>query len=473
MSYNYLDKTGLTYFWNKIKAKLDLKTNTSVIPNNSGEIKTKYRIANKAYTGSGTTIWYYPLCKLPIDNNGNYASAIISGRIGGWVSSNMSYINALAWNRSGTGISLLDIAGSGNMSNIWGTCDIVIYTDAETVSETTNDNGIDTVYLKCKGYFTFDLDLEMFQSTAEILYNGTYLTTEPTGTLVAQASTSTKRAELYNGKLYVAGSELAKASSIPTKTSQLTNDSGYTSNTGTVTSVAVKMNNTTKGTVTTSGTIDLGTVITSHQDISGKQDKLTPGTNIQINNNTISATDTKYTAGTNVQISGNNVISATDTKYTAGTGISISANNEISLSGGGGGITIDDVYPVGSIYMSVNNTDPSTLFGGTWEQLKDRFLLGAGDTYTAGNTGGEATHQLTKAELPSYDLYNASHSHSITSTSGYNGKQGNNPSLNGGNNQGSGSISVSATIKVSSGGSNQAHNNMPPYLVVYMWKRTA
>ena len=451
MSYNFLDKTGLQHFWDKIKAKLDLKTNTSVIPNNSGEIKTKYRIANKAYTGSSTTIWYYPLCKLPTDNNGNYASAIISGRIGGWVSSNMSYINALAWNRSGTGISLLDIAGSGNMSNIWGTCDIVIYTDAETVSETANDNGIDTVYLKCKGYFTFDLDLEMFQSTAEILYNGTYLTTEPTGTLVAQASTSTKRAELYNGKLYVAGSELAKTSSIPTKVSQLTNDSGYTTNAGTVTSVAVKMNNTTKGTVTTSGTIDLGTVITAHQDISGKQDKLTAGSNIQITNNTISATDTKYTAGTGISISSSNVISATSS----------------------GGVTFDDVYPVGSIYMSVNNTDPSTLFGGTWEQLKDRFLLGAGDTYTAGNTGGEATHQLTKAELPAYDLYNASHSHTITSTAGYNGKQGNNPAINGGNNQGSGNMSVSATIKVSSGGSNTPHNNMPPYLVVYMWKRTA
>jgi len=61
---------------------------------------------------------------------------------------------------------------------------------------------------------------------------------------------------------------------IPTKVSDLTNDSGFTTNTGTVTSVAVKMNNTTKGTVTTSGTIDLGTVITAHQDISGKVDKV-------------------------------------------------------------------------------------------------------------------------------------------------------------------------------------------------------
>ena len=48
------------------------------------------------------------------------------------------------------------------------------------------------------------------------------------------------------------------------------------------------------------------------------------------------------------------------------------------------------IYPVGSIYMSVNATSPASLFGGTWEQLKDRFLLAAGDTYAAGSTGGEA-----------------------------------------------------------------------------------
>lgn len=68
-------------------------------------------------------------------------------------------------------------------------------------------------------------------------------------------------------------SDVALKTNIPTKVSQLTNDSGFTTNTGTVTSVAVKMNNSTKGTITTSGTIDLGTVITSHQDISGKVNK--------------------------------------------------------------------------------------------------------------------------------------------------------------------------------------------------------
>lgn len=62
---------------------------------------------------------------------------------------------------------------------------------------------------------------------------------------------------------------------VPTKVSEITNDSGYTTNKGTVTSVSVKMNGASKGTVTSSGTIDLGTVITAHQDISGKLDKTT------------------------------------------------------------------------------------------------------------------------------------------------------------------------------------------------------
>lgn len=123
--------------------------------------------------------------------------------------------------------------------------------------------------------------------------------------------------------------------------------------------------------------------------------------------------------------------------------------------------TLDQVYPIGSIYMSVNNTSPSTLFGGTWEQLKDRFLLGAGDTYTAGDTGGEATHTLTTNEMPS-------HNHKLTS----NTTSGSADSIS--------VLSISSgsdnniTTKISSSvGGGQAHNNMPPYLTVYMWKRTA
>lgn len=120
------------------------------------------------------------------------------------------------------------------------------------------------------------------------------------------------------------------------------------------------------------------------------------------------------------------------------------------------------IYPVGSIYMSVNSTDPGTLFGGTWEQLKDRFLLAAGTTYTAGATGGEATHKLTTTEMPS-------HTHYIY------GGNGDPPDWFGGSGNAYGikQRTGSAYDYLQYVGGNGAHNNMPPYLVVYMWKRTA
>ena len=65
------------------------------------------------------------------------------------------------------------------------------------------------------------------------------------------------------------------------------------------------------------------------------------------------------------------------------------------------------VYPVGSIYWSSNNTNPGTLFGGTWTQIKDRFILAAGDYYSNGATGGAASVTLTVSNMPS-------HSHSFT-----------------------------------------------------------
>lgn len=78
------------------------------------------------------------------------------------------------------------------------------------------------------------------------------------------------------------------------------------------------------------------------------------------------------------------------------------------------GLTVDDVYPVGSIYMSVNATDPGKLFGGTWQRIKERFLLAAGDTHGAGSTGGEFEHTLTVAEMPT-------HSHRVSYVEDSNG----------------------------------------------------
>lgn len=116
-------------------------------------------------------------------------------------------------------------------------------------------------------------------------------------------------------------------------------------------------------------------------------------------------------------------------------------------------------YPIGSIYLSVNNINPGTIFGGTWQQIKDRFLLGAGSTYSAGATGGSATHKLTINEMPS-------HTHQYLLSYG-----GNDPAsgFNYGNTLAG---TFDAHFSKATGG-GQAHNNMPPYLVVYMWKRVS
>lgn len=132
---------------------------------------------------------------------------------------------------------------------------------------------------------------------------------------------------------------------------------------------------------------------------------------------------------------------------------------------GGGGDIVDLIYPVGSIYMSVNSTSPSTLFGGTWEQIKDSFLLASGDTYENGSTGGEATHTLTTNEMPS-------HSHrEANSTVVYNNSSSNRFATSGSGTKIS--LATGLDINTNSTGGGQAHNNMPPYLAVNVWKRTA
>lgn len=123
---------------------------------------------------------------------------------------------------------------------------------------------------------------------------------------------------------------------------------------------------------------------------------------------------------------------------------------------------LSKVYPVGSIYMSLEPTDPGTLFGGTWERLKDRFLLAAGARYSAGATGGEATHTLTKDEMPSHNHYAA--------INGGTDSYGQNRTTIGSFANKAQGYSDSSTIFATGGGN--AHNNMPPYLAVYMWKRT-
>lgn len=115
-------------------------------------------------------------------------------------------------------------------------------------------------------------------------------------------------------------------------------------------------------------------------------------------------------------------------------------------------------WPVGSIYMSMQATSPATLFGGTWVQMENRFLLGAGSGYVAGATGGEAEHTLTGNEMPSHYHLLAMNQ---AGESEYWGPM-------------CAAMQDGYMVNMTKpAGGDQPHNNMPPYIAVYMWRRTA
>ena len=162
---------------------------------------------------------------------------------------------------------------------------------------------------------------------------------------------------------------------------------------------------------------------------------------------------------------------------------------------------IDLIYPVGSIYMSVNSTSPADLFGGTWDTMPaGRVLLAQGKsqwgtTYTAGSTGGEATHLLTPEEMPRHKHDAVANNENISGTAYL--QMGNGISIATGSTtgvfsaigsgtvEGYGSGSKSGTnglkfnsthtptISISYTGADTAHNNLQPFIAVFMWRRTA
>ena len=164
------------------------------------------------------------------------------------------------------------------------------------------------------------------------------------------------------------------------------------------------------------------------------------------------------------------------------------------------------MYPVGSIYLSVNNVNPGTIFGGTWEQIQDRFLLAAGSTYAGGATGGAASHTHTSAahthttaghvltvnEMPSHkhgvssyvsgwegwskgDIgayflhYGAFENPDASTKNVYRGSSGNYQVTN----TGGGASHSHGNTGSTTPGNTGSSSNLPPYLAVYMWKRTA
>ena len=144
--------------------------------------------------------------------------------------------------------------------------------------------------------------------------------------------------------------------------------------------------------------------------------------------------------------------------------------------------TLSEVfYPVGAIFQSTSSTSPASMYGGSWEKIEGRFLLGTSSRYSVSSTGGEEKHTLITEEMPKHrhrpansmngylnladngNLYITYDSTQLTNTmrvfgNGYTG-------FNGGNSE--------ETDDASGEGYGNPHNNMPPYYSVYIWRRVA
>lgn len=122
-------------------------------------------------------------------------------------------------------------------------------------------------------------------------------------------------------------------------------------------------------------------------------------------------------------------------------------------------------YPIGAYWWTADKTaDPNSLFGGTWERVEGRFLWAGSQDETAGSTGGERTHTLTVDEMPSHQHYppvavtyggNAAGQRTLFATNSAKWSE------------------ADSNNAVSPAGGSQPHNNMPPYIVAFCWKRTA
>lgn len=177
-----------------------------------------------------------------------------------------------------------------------------------------------------------------------------------------------------------------------------------------------------------------------------------------------------------------------------------SKNNNFSLDANGnlsvnsittqyGGIDLIAMYPVGSIYMSVNNVNPSTYFGGTWESWGvGKTIVGVDTNQTEFNTvektGGEKTHTLSVDEIPAHSHgMNASGNHThtytgyiqcaVTSSANYTAIAHKRYESDGTSTPASMNSTGAHTHTINNTGSSLQHNNLQPYITCYMWKRTA
>lgn len=153
------------------------------------DLKNLPHISLKANTNGAT--WYFPLGKFPIDNSGNFGNFTFTGRFGGWVNNNTATYSIMLMNRANyTGdIITSTVSAMGAISSALGITDLIV---------SKNSDLSHTLYLKCTGYFCFDFDYTLYPTKEqnegnyyEIIYDGTYSTTEPSD-IIWQLSTAPK-----------------------------------------------------------------------------------------------------------------------------------------------------------------------------------------------------------------------------------------------------------------------------------------
>ena len=144
------------------------------------------------------------------------------------------------------------------------------------------------------------------------------------------------------------------------------------------------------------------------------------------------------------------------------------------------GTLADYICPVGGIYISTLPQSPATLYGGSWERIEDRFLLCAGQTFVPGSVGGEAQTTLEMTHIPAHrhqmsflpaegevtEVATWSHGLLHSATAALPSDRQSYPYTYG-------TSYTGGVWDAYHNGSTAAHNNMPPYLAVYVWRRTA
>ena len=131
--------------------------------------------------------------------------------------------------------------------------------------------------------------------------------------------------------------------------------------------------------------------------------------------------------------------------------------------------TLDDlVFPVGFIYQSTSSTSPASLYGGSWERIQGRFLLGTSSNYTVSSTGGEENVMLTIDTMPNHNHHGTNNGFSFLADLNRKDGDGFDMLATGGQ-----EWKYAAAADTAATGGNKAHNNMPPYYAVNIWRRTA